>query len=281
MFVCGIIGDQARRAKLQQVLNESLRCEFFAGPEAPLELLAHQQPDCLLVEPWDEHGHPTALAVERAHALLPGLPIIVYCGPGRQACEELLALGRAGARTVMLDVTASVPRVIVDAVRAAQHRAVLETSFALIENAVPDRIRPFVRYVAGNAAEAPHVVGVARGLGLHRNTVSKRLRRANLPPAERILPKLRLLAAVHMLETTGRSVEAVAFLLHFGTGANMSAAFRRHFGLTASEAATLGIVQLRRRVIDSLRPRADDAHESRRDQTMPPDARTKRRRATG
>ncbi len=252
MVVCFVGADSIRSTQLLRSLGGVIACQRFGSCDSLRAYLVRGNADCILVEPWDALGHSTAPFVRSLRETLPLVPIIAICRLDVRACGELLSLGRSGVDEVIFEGFDSTSGVIEKTMERARARAFMTATIDHVVDSVPREARSFIRFVFEHALEKLTVNLAASELDVHRNTLARRLSRLGLPPAEEIIPRVRLLIASQLLESTKRSVESIAALMHFGSASNLRNAFRRHFGMRPSDVATIGSRGVRDRLIEYL-----------------------------
>jgi AraC-like DNA-binding protein len=97
------------------------------------------------------------------------------------------------------------------------------------------RGRTLLETAAEVAAQGGHVPELAATLGIYQRTVRLWCAAAGVPEARRMFTWIRLLLAAELLDNPGRTIENVARVSGFASGASLKSTTRAFTGLTPSE----------------------------------------------
>lgn len=207
---------------------------------ALLTRLADRAVTAVLLEATDDTLAEVAQCARMIRDAYTSVPIIAVCDLTVGGVRHAVTLARAGADDVLVRNCGDVHRVLDEAVaRAGAERLVLEGITALTPYVAPT-IRPAVALCLRRARSAVTVESIARELGIHRRTLVSHFAAAHLPSPSTFVSWCRILHAAHLLMDTGRSVEATALMLDFGSGTALRNMLRRYTGLTPSQVRAHG-----------------------------------------
>lgn len=194
---------------------------------------------------------------------------IVACVRVDSVDPEVLAAMQAWGVTEILDLdweqsAAAVARRI-DDVKGVWAQRLLARALPRVLSA---RGRTLLETVADVAAQGGHVPELAAALGIYQRTVRRWCTAAGVPEARRMFTWIRLLLAAELLDNPGRTIENVARVSGFSSGASLKSTARAFTGLTPSELRERGafdaVANLARSEFRSTREaaRQSDRHEN-------------------
>jgi AraC-like DNA-binding protein len=164
-------------------------------------------------------------------------PVYVFGDRSIECARQLMALARAGARgLILLDVDDDVTNLRRLLSRGKLGDAI-ETVTMAMQQTVSARHLPLFICCIERVAEPPSAVAVARRLEVSRRTLSAWARQAGARGVRSMTSKCRVLAALEMIRSSGRSIEQVAHELRFASSAHLHNTIRRYTGRRPREAA--------------------------------------------
>lgn len=174
--------------------------------------------------------------VRRVRESFPKLPVVLYAPLTRDTARRIMHLANAGADELLLADQDDGG----DGLESLVIRAHVSRCAARAIDAMGDQLPAAARAIlvqCMHLARKPlSVAARARAVGVNRKTLVNRLGAAGLPGPETVISWCRLLIACELLEDRGRSVERVALLLGFGSGAALRNMFRRYLGARSERA---------------------------------------------
>lgn len=228
----------------QARLTRSLRTgglELFCDSAAELMMTAAEHGAALvLTELRDPSGESTKPMISRLHQRLPDLPIVVVGSSRELSNEEILELGTLGATAILVYDAAGFGEALQAAIAKAKEHGPATAISRTVRPLVPREVHGFFAVCAQAGARRAPTDSTIRAAGLAPRTIRDRLRRAGLPPPQRILTWSRLLHALWRLELSGRPVKAVAAELGYGGEVALRNQVKRYTGLTMGEVRAAG-----------------------------------------
>jgi AraC-like DNA-binding protein len=239
VLVLATTGDQQscmlRRLRVDYYLSIHQSCdEIIASVMAAPDVAA------ILTDLWDAQGQPVAPTLKRVRNAFPAIPIVVCCRLAPESATELLEVARAGINALACrgfdDINAKLASILLQ----ARHDCDATRILAAIRPYLRKNEVPIVDYCITHAQQRISVSQVAAALSLSRRTLSYRLATGRLLSAHSLIVWCRLLTAARLLQDSGRTVEAVALSLQFGSAAAFRNMLRRKAGLTPADLRACG-----------------------------------------
>jgi AraC-like DNA-binding protein len=235
VIVAVLVREMAARARIQDALRGYAAVRTCDQQDELIALVTEGLVGVVVVDVRDRTGAPTIAMVRTIRDGFPSVPVVAYCALTPDSSRDILALARAGVNDLILrgvdDVGVALRSVIATAQEHCGAKHVLETIAPL----VPPSVVPFLRYSLEHARQAVTVADAASALGVHRKTLVDRLATAGLPTPSAMIAWCRLTLAAQMLEDPARSVEQIALLLDFSSGASLRNMLKRYTGLSPRE----------------------------------------------
>ena len=140
---------------------------------------------------------------------------------------DLMLAGRVGVSDVVLvghdDAGTVVQRALDQSKAVRAGSGIME----MVEDVIPNPVRDVFAHCLTHAAMPLSISGVASALGYTRRTIARRLAASRMPALSRVIGWSRLVAAVAVLERSGRGAERIALDLGFDSaGALRNLLFR-------------------------------------------------------
>lgn len=195
-----------------------------------------------VVDPFLGAAEPGGLS-EALPALLRSFPwaaVLAALPATPGAVRVMLTLGEWGVADVVDLVRERTPEALARRLRVVQGRAVERMFQRALPDSIPGRTRAFLAVAAEVVAQGGQVPELAAAMGVSERTVARWCRRADLPPARRLLAWLRILLAADLLDDPGRSLEAVARACGYAGAASLKTAVRGLLGTTPRELRAQG-----------------------------------------
>jgi AraC-like DNA-binding protein len=229
-----------RRPRLARSLRTEAE-ELFCDSAAELQMMAAEHGAALvLTELRDTSGESTKPMIARLHRRLPDLPIIVLGSSRELTNEEILELGTLGATAILEYGTTGFGEELQAAIAKAKEHGPATAMSRTAQPLIPEDVREFFAICAHAGASRAPTDSTIRSAGLAPRTVRDRLRRAGLPPPQRIITWSRLLHALWRLELSGKPVKAVAAELGYGGEVALRNQLKRYTGRTMGEVRAAG-----------------------------------------
>lgn len=153
---------------------------------------------------------------------------------------DIMAASRAGPNALVLSDFDDIGSALRTAVALAYADSVAETSMRQLLPGLPRATARIVEHYLRNGRRNMAVSEVAATLGLTRQTLSRRLTDAGLPPPATLMSWCRLMHAGHLLENRDRSVEQVAHEVDLGSASALRNMLRNYTGLLPREVREQG-----------------------------------------
>lgn len=185
-------------------------------------------------------SQPVALAeVKRLRKRHTSVAIVVHASfCGREA--DLFALGRLRIDGVMLSDWPDGAARIRDTFAEALARSVASRVVVALRPHLSPMALECLRWAIENAHRRPGVADLARPFSRPPRSLTRMLRRDGAPAPGRLLIWGRLFRAAHMLQDRTATVERVAYVLGYSSGAALGRAFRRDTGHPPGEVLRRG-----------------------------------------
>lgn len=177
--------------------------------------------------------------IRRLKQRLPRLTLIAYVSFTVDRAYDLFEAGRQGVDGLIIADQRDSPRALLTLVEEAESRSLA----GMIRQALAGNdstARDAMLFAVAHAHEGLSSEELARGLSLHRRTVSAHLMRAGFPSAHRVITWGRLIAAGRALEDRRRSVQRVASTLGFPSGSAFRNTCQRYLHATPQEIRARG-----------------------------------------
>lgn len=235
MIVAVLVRELPARARIQDALRGYAVVRVCEQQDELMALVSEGIASVVVLDLRDRTGASTLPLVRTIRDGFPSVPVVAYCNLTPDTSKDILALARAGVNDLILRGVDDVGVALRSAIASAQDHCSAEHVLEAIEPIVPATVVPFIGYCLEHARRALSVAEVATALGVHRKTLVDRLTAASLPSPSAIIAWCRLILAARLLEDPARSVEQVALLLDFPSGASLRNMLKRYTGLRPAE----------------------------------------------
>lgn len=177
--------------------------------------------------------------IRRLKQRLPRLTIVAYVTFTPEHAYDLFEAGRQGVDGLIIADQRDSPRALLTLVEQADSRSLAGMIRQALEGT--DRTaRDAMLFAVAHAHEDLSAQELARGLSLHRRTLSSHLLRAGFPSAQRLITWGRLIVAGQALEDRHRSAQRVAAALGFPSGSAFRNTCQRYLHATPQEIRARG-----------------------------------------
>ena len=235
MIVAVLLREAAACARVQEALRGYAAVRLCEKPEELLTLVAEGLAAVVVMDLRDRTGQPTLPTVHAIRERFPSVPIVAYVHLGPDTSRDILALARAGVNDLILRGVDDVGVALRSAITTAQDHCAARDVLGALGTLVPQNLVPFLTYCLEHGRRAISVPEAAAALWVHRKTLVDRLAAAGFPTPSAMIAWCRLILAARLLEDPGRSVEQVALLLDFPSGAALRNMLKRYTGLAPGE----------------------------------------------
>lgn len=241
MAILALLTDVALRVRVAEALRGwSAPAECVAQARDVRARLAAGDVRALVVAPRDASCLPTAPLVADVRRDHPSVTIVAYCTQSAGGSDDIVALVRAGAHTLVMRGADDERHAFRAALRAAEHQCTAALVHARVRDALPPAVAPLVALYLRADGVPPSVAEAAQLLGVHRKTLVNRLAAAGCPTPRALRTWCRLFVAARLLEEPGRTVESIADQLDFDSTTGLRNAFKRYTGHGASAIRAAG-----------------------------------------
>lgn len=233
--------SRVRRAlALDRVGGVEHRIEFVPGWEDVQERVLDGCWNVVLVDPQalDSRAVPELASLTNR---FPSLSVVAYVDLQRAPGEDLLRLGDAGVRALVVLGVDDEPPSLLRTLTSAVCLPAMDGVRDLLEDRLCGLLRALVRPLLERSDRGLTVQELAgRHYGASPRTLRRHLRQAGLPSPSRLIAWCRLFHAVHLLSDPARSTRNVAEALDFSSGSALCKAVKRYTGLPPSKVLDRG-----------------------------------------
>ncbi len=235
-----LVSDRAAKARIIGALRDRARVRFVAEAEELVRAVDRESASVVITDLLDHHGGSTAPVVRRIKTGTPSVAVICLCTPASEGASDILDVARAGVNALVFrgcDDGRVAFRAALDS--AEDHCAAAGFLCELAPLPTPEALR-IIGCCLEHAPQAPSVGELARKLGMPRRTLISRLKHLTMPPPQLILGWCRLVFAARYMEDPQRSVNRIALLLNFSSGAALRNMLKRYTGYRPHEVRERG-----------------------------------------
>lgn len=208
--------------------------------------------DCIVLGARDRTGAEATAAIREITTLRPRTAVIAYCRAGIHHSSDLRALAIAGVHQFVFDGIDDTGVAFRTVIEAGRQTCAAEWLMRQLTPLVPPALHPMLEAALAKANEITTVSELAAKLGVTRTTLFNRCVRAGSLMPEELLTWARLSVVAFFLETTGSTIEAIAYQVGFASDTALRNTMKRYTSLTASQVRASGGVT---RVVAALRSR--------------------------
>lgn len=226
-------------ARLRRAAAGSSAAAPFRVAESASWAEAHRlalaaRPDLVVFDPY---ASSSAAAGECGAfcASFPGVPLLAYGDFDGRRARDLLALGVAGVRDVVLRGQDDDPRSFRRRLEEVLSRDAADDTLAVVDDLLPPSVRPLFHRLLLHARAGLAPDAVARQEHCHPKTLRVRLRAAGLPSLNRLIVWARLIHTSQLLARSERSIERTALEAGFPSAAALRTQLRRYTGMAPHE----------------------------------------------
>jgi AraC-like DNA-binding protein len=231
--------DSLSLARLASALGDQHQLVLSDSWESLQEALRDKPVDGCVLELYHKSLRLGLSDVETLREHHRSLAIVVYADfTGREM--DLFALGKLQVDGVVPAGKQESLRQIRETVAQALTVSMASRVLASLGEKLAPVARDCLRWAIENAHDTPSVSEMASAFFRSPRSLARSLRTDHAPTAGRLLLWGRLFRAIQMLGERGTSVERVAFLLGYSSGAALSRAVRREIGYSPREVLRRG-----------------------------------------
>lgn len=200
--------------------------------------------DALILDRKDAEGHGTLGVVSLTRCGFPSVAIVLYCTPAPELWREILDFADAGIDEIVLRGADDLRGALQRTVASAANSALARHAMSVLEPKLSPRVADMVRTCLAQRDGRLEVEGLGRALGVTRKTLASWSSASGAPTPATLIGWSRVLRAARLLEDPGRSVEAIAHALHFGSASALNNMIRRYVGESPTAVRRQGAVKL-------------------------------------
>jgi AraC-like DNA-binding protein len=238
--VAALLLRKPERAHLERSLKSRATIAFCDRVDSLVQLAEAGPLSAVVTELRDIDGEVTGHTIAQIRERFPSLPIVVFVSLEASDVHELAHVPDLRATAVVIRAYDDLAAEVLAAIRTVpEHPAevkILET----VHRHAPRGLVNLFDFLAHAAVRPITVEQASKGVRVPRRTLGDQLKRANLPPMERLIGWMRLLHAAWKMDGHGRTVDSVANELQFKSGSALRHMVKRYTGRTPSEIWSLG-----------------------------------------
>lgn len=189
----------------------------------------------VVVAARDRDGAPAAPVVRSFAPQHPRIAIVACCDVGVLPSEDLRYLAAAGVHEFAFRGVNDAGAALRTLLESAVHECAADVVMREVARVLPARLHPFAEVCLSRPRDARTVTAAARMLGVHRKTLVNHCAREGLPGPQELLGWFRLMLVGYFLETTGRTVEAIALSHEWASVTSLRNMIRRYMRTRAIE----------------------------------------------
>jgi AraC-like DNA-binding protein len=233
--VAALLLRRPERVHVERALKSKATITFIDRVDSLIQLVETGTITCVVTELHDCDGARTGNAVAGIRARFPAMPIVICVSLEPGDVHELAHVPELPAAGVAIrsydDLGADVLHAIRSMPEHPAETAILET----VHRHAPRQLVGLFDFLAHAAVRPITVEQASKGVRVPRRTLGDQLKRAGLPPMERLIGWMRLLHAAWKLDGPSRTVDSVAAELEFKSGSALRHMVKRYTGRTPSE----------------------------------------------
>jgi AraC-like DNA-binding protein len=233
--VAALLLRRPERVHVERALKQRATIAFVDRVDSLVQLVETGTVSCVVTELHDCDGERTGLAVAGIRARFPAMPIVICVSLEPGDVHELAHVPELRAAGVAIRAYDDLGADVLHAIRSMPEHpaetAILET----VHRHSPRQLVTLFDFLAHAAVRPITVEQASKGVRVPRRTLGDQLKRAGLPPMERLIGWMRLLHAAWKLDGPSRTVDSVAGELQFKSGSALRHMVKRYTGQTPSE----------------------------------------------
>jgi AraC-like DNA-binding protein len=222
-----MLGSQ-ERARVQNVLHGRTEVAFCDTDAELLHTAA--EPDAVIIALVPGHTASRVATIAALRARSPKLPIFAYCGLDHPDVQGIVRATQAGINDVVLYGAEEAWIVLRTIAGESDCERVAHTVFREADHLVPEVAKPVFRHALRHIHPHATVGELAVTLGITRQALAGRLKRAELPTPRSIISWSRLLFAACVLDGRACTVERAAARAGFESAAALRHMLRAYTG---------------------------------------------------
>jgi len=238
--VAALLLRKPERAHLERSLKSRASIAFCDRVDSLVQLAEAGALSAVVTELRDIDSESTGPTIAQLRERFPTLPIVIFVSLEASDVHELAHVPELRATAVVIRAYDDLAAEVLAAIRTVpEHPAevkILET----VHRHAPRGLVNLFDFLAHAAVHPITVEQASKGVRVPRRTLGDQLKRANLPPMERLIGWMRLLHAAWKMDGHGRTVDSVANELQFKSGSALRHMVKRYTGRTSSEIWSMG-----------------------------------------
>jgi AraC-like DNA-binding protein len=240
MTVAALLSDPVPRQRLLSAVRGKASVRFCESQGEVRSIIEGGEATVGVVDVKDRYGDVTLNLVRGLRDDFPTVPLLLYLRMSASSSRFLLEFARAGVNDIILHDIDDVSGSIASALQTASLHCSTRQLVEELRPLVPSNVVPLLSYCIQNGRSSLTVESVASALNVHRKTLVARMSGAGLPTPSALIAWCRLLACGRALEDKGRTIEQIALMHDFPSGASLSNMVKRYTGLRTTEVRERG-----------------------------------------
>lgn len=237
--LAAFLPDPVSRARLHDALGTPYEIVSVRDWTHLWDVVHRRTVDACVVDVYRDVEGEGWRELRRLRRRHPPFALVVYSDfAGREL--DLFELGCQGVDGVILAGAGDTRSTVRDAVGQALGCVLGQRIADAVDGRLPRLGRDTLRWSIEHAHRTPDPDALAAGLSMSRPRLARRLRGLELPAPGHMLRWGRIFRGAAMLDSDGRTVESVAWVLGYSSGASLARAFRRETGLPPTDVVRRG-----------------------------------------
>jgi AraC-like DNA-binding protein len=233
--VAALLLRRPERTHVERALKQRATITFVDRVDSLVQLVETGTVSCVVTELRDCDGERTGLAVAGIRARFPAMPIVICVSLEPGDVHELAHVPELPAAGVAIRAYDDLGADVLHAIRSMPEHPAETAILGTVHRHAPRQLVTLFDFLAHAAVRPITVEQASKGVRVPRRTLGDQLKRASLPPMERLIGWMRLLHAAWKLDGPSRTVDSVAAELQFKSGSALRHMVKRYTGQTPSE----------------------------------------------
>ena len=238
--VAALLLRKPERAHLERSLKSRATIAFCDRVDSLIQLAEAGPLSAVVTELRDIDGEVTGQTIAQIRERFPTLPIVIFVSLEASDVHELAHVPELRATAVVIRAYDDLAAEVLAAIRTVPEHPAEVKILDTVHRHAPRGLVNLFDFLAHAAVHPITVEQASKGVRVPRRTLGDQLKRANLPPMERLIGWMRLLHAAWKMDGHGRTVDSVANELQFKSGSALRHMVKRYTGRTPSEIWSLG-----------------------------------------
>jgi AraC-like DNA-binding protein len=238
--VAALLLRKPERSHVDRALKSRATVTFCDRVDSLLQLAESGTLSAIVTELRDVDGERTGQTVAQIRDRFPALPVVIYVSLEATDVHELAHVPELRATAVVIRAYDDLAAEVLAAIRTVPEHPAEVAILRTVHRHAPRGLVNLFDFLAHAAVQPITVEEASKGVRVPRRTLGDQLKRAGLPPMERLIGWMRLLHAAWKMDGHGRTVDSVANELQFKSGSALRHMVKRYTGRTPSEIWSLG-----------------------------------------